>query len=51
MKMQTPEQSAANQIVVLTLEEQRYALPLSTVERVVRTVEITPLPRAPKEGT
>jgi purine-binding chemotaxis protein CheW len=34
-------------LVVLTLDEQRYALPLSAVERVVRTVEVTPLPNAP----
>lgn len=36
-----------NQLVVLTLDEQRYALPLSTVEKIVRVVEVTPLPRAP----
>ncbi|MCX6844855.1 MAG: chemotaxis protein CheW [candidate division WOR-3 bacterium] len=49
--MQTPEQpeqSATNQIVVFTLDEQRYALPLSAVERVIRAVEITPLPKAPE---
>ena len=43
-----PEQSAPNQLVVFTLDEQRYALPLSAVERVVRAVEITPLPKAPE---
>jgi len=36
------------QIVLFTLEEPRYALDLSTVERVVRAVEITPLPKAPE---
>jgi purine-binding chemotaxis protein CheW len=36
------------QIVVFTLDEPRYALPLSAVERVVRAVEITPLPKAPE---
>ena len=36
------------QLVIFTLDEQRYALPLSTVVRVVRTVEITPLPKAPE---
>lgn len=36
-----------NQLVVFTLDEQRYALHLSTVERIVRVVEVTPLPRAP----
>lgn len=34
-------------LVVLTLDDQRYALHLSAVERVVRMVEITPLPKAP----
>ncbi len=36
----------SNQLVVFTLEEQRYALYLSAVERIVRIVEITPLPKA-----
>lgn len=34
--------------VVLTLEKQPYALLLSAVERAVRAVEITPLPKAPE---
>lgn len=34
-------------IVLFSLDELRYALYLSAVERVVRTVEITPLPKAP----
>jgi len=34
-------------IVIFSLDEPRYALPLSLVERVVRIVEITPLPKAP----
>ena len=38
----------SNQLVVFTLEEQRYALYLSAVERIVRMVEITPLPKAPE---
>jgi len=37
-----------NQLVVLTLDEQRYALHLSAVERIVRVVEVTPLPKAPE---
>lgn len=37
-----------DQIVVFTLDEVQYALLLNTVERVVRAVEITPLPQAPK---
>ncbi len=36
-----------NQLVVFTLDEQRYALHLSAVERIVHTVEVTPLPQAP----
>jgi purine-binding chemotaxis protein CheW len=36
------------QLVVFTLDENRYALRLPQVERVVRVVEITPLPRAPE---
>jgi purine-binding chemotaxis protein CheW len=38
----------SNRLVVFTLDEQRYALHLATVERVVRMVEITPLPKAPE---
>ncbi|HEY4367709.1 MAG TPA: chemotaxis protein CheW [Steroidobacteraceae bacterium] len=34
-------------LVVFRLDEQRYALPLATVERIVRAVAITPLPKAP----
>lgn len=36
------------QLVVWTLDDQRYALPLTRVERVVRAVEITALPSAPE---
>ena len=36
-----------SQLVVFSLDEQRYALRLSTVEQIVRAVEITPLPKAP----
>ena len=35
------------QIVVFSLDRRRYGLALSAVERVVRMVDITPLPRAP----
>jgi purine-binding chemotaxis protein CheW len=35
-------------IVLFTLDEPRYALLLAAVERVVRAVEITPLPKAPE---
>lgn len=35
-----------NQYLVFTLDEQRYALYLSAVERVVRIVELTPLPES-----
>jgi purine-binding chemotaxis protein CheW len=36
------------QLVVFMLDEQRYGLRLSAVERVVRAVEVTPLPCAPQ---
>ena len=36
------------QLVVFTLDEQRYALRLGVIERIVRAVEITPLPKAPE---
>lgn len=35
-------------IVVFNLDEPRYALDLSIIERVIRVVEITPLPKAPE---
>lgn len=35
------------QLVVFTLQEQHYALPLAAVERVVRAAATTPLPGAP----
>jgi purine-binding chemotaxis protein CheW len=38
----------SNQLVVFTLNTQHYALPLARVQRVVRTMEITPLPKAPE---
>ena len=38
----------SNQLVVFTLETQHYALPLARVQRVVRMVEVTPLPKAPE---
>ena len=34
--------------VVFTLDGQRYAVPLSAVERIVRMVEITPVPHTPE---
>lgn len=39
--------SETAQLVVFRLDERRYALPLTVVERVVRAVEVTPLPKAP----
>jgi purine-binding chemotaxis protein CheW len=40
--------TGACSVVALTLDDVRCALPLSCVERVVRVVEITPLPEAPE---
>jgi purine-binding chemotaxis protein CheW len=37
-----------HQLVVFTMDEQRYALQLAAVERVVRMVEVTLLPQAPQ---
>jgi purine-binding chemotaxis protein CheW len=34
-------------VVVFTLDDQRYALPLTDVKRTIRAVAITPLPEAP----
>ncbi|MDO8803953.1 MAG: chemotaxis protein CheW [Elusimicrobiota bacterium] len=42
------KQAGQNQIVIFTLDESRYALYLTDVERVVRAVELTPLPKAPE---
>ena len=36
-----------NQIVVFTLGDRRYGLPLSAVERIVRVVDVTSLPKGP----
>src|SRR5471030_2507651 len=40
--------NSSPQLVVFTLDEQRYALRLAVVERVVRAVAVTPLPKAPE---
>ncbi len=40
--------SFVNAIVVFTLNDQEHALPLSIVERVVRSVEITHVPNTPE---
>lgn len=39
--------SELKQLVVFRLNDQRYALPLTVVDRVVRAAELTPLPQAP----
>jgi purine-binding chemotaxis protein CheW len=36
------------QYVVFRVDERQFALPLHTVERIVRVVEVTPLPKAPE---
>jgi purine-binding chemotaxis protein CheW len=41
-----PNISAQVGLVVFKLDEQRYALPLAAVDRIVRAVEVTPLPDA-----
>lgn len=37
-----------NQLLAFILDDQQYALALTTVQRVVQMVEVTPLPKAPK---
>jgi purine-binding chemotaxis protein CheW len=37
-----------HQLVVFTVDDQRYAVPVSVVERVVHMVEITPVPHIPE---
>ena len=46
--MGNPQLTDSKQILVFALDEPRYALYLCAVERVVRAVEITPLPKAPE---
>jgi len=36
-----------NHLVIFSIDEHRYALPLSAVQRIVHSVEITPLPESP----
>jgi purine-binding chemotaxis protein CheW len=43
----TPDLGETAQWVVFSLDEGRYALPLAAVDRIVRAVHITPMPRAP----
>jgi purine-binding chemotaxis protein CheW len=42
-----PTVATESQLVIFAVDEQRYALRLDAVDRVVRAVEITPLPEAP----
>ncbi|MHB8580263.1 MAG: chemotaxis protein CheW [Ignavibacteriaceae bacterium] len=46
--MGTIDKKRKIKIVLFSLDEPRYALHLSTVEQVVRAVEITPLPKTPR---
>lgn len=39
--------STLTQLVVFTLDDRRYALPLAAVGRIIPAVEVTPLPHAP----
>ncbi|MBI3995194.1 MAG: purine-binding chemotaxis protein CheW [Nitrospirae bacterium] len=40
--------NSSNPLVIFTLDDKRYALSLFAVERVLRIVEIVPLPKAPE---
>jgi purine-binding chemotaxis protein CheW len=44
----SPHQSIADQMLVFALDEQRYALRLNSIKRIVRIPEITLLPNAPE---
>ncbi len=46
--MEVDARTVPNQLVVFNLDEWRYALHLPVVQRVVRMVEVTPLPRSPE---
>ncbi|MFZ5651760.1 MAG: chemotaxis protein CheW [Bacillota bacterium] len=37
-----------NQFIVFTLDEQKFGVPLASVERVIRAAAVTPLPDAPR---
>jgi len=37
-----------DQFVIFTIDEQKFALPVTVVSRIVRAVEITPVPNAPE---
>ena len=39
--------SELTHLVAFRLDDERYALPLAVVERIVRAAEVTPLPKAP----
>ena len=43
----TPREVSSLRLVVFALDEQRYALHLAAVERILRLVEVIPLPKAP----
>jgi purine-binding chemotaxis protein CheW len=44
----TPREGSFIRLVVFALDEQRYALHLAAVERILPLVEVTPLPKAPE---
>jgi purine-binding chemotaxis protein CheW len=43
-----PSQEKQTQLVLFALDEQRFALALSVIERAVQVVDVTPLPAAPQ---
>lgn len=47
MSAAAPESPARARWVLFAIEDGRYALPLASVERVVRAAQVTPLPQAP----
>jgi purine-binding chemotaxis protein CheW len=45
--VRTPDEAVPGPLVIFSLDDQRYALPLDQVQRSIRVVAITPLPEAP----
>lgn len=42
-----PKENISDKLALFTIENRQYALALDSVERVIRAVEVTPLPKAP----
>ena len=45
---ETSRPASDTQVVIFLLDEQRYAVPMDSVERVIRAVAVTPVPETPE---